>query len=212
MESSESTSTAPAKGWKKYFTRNTNIAIVVVVVIIVGVLLYVGRGLVFAATVNGSPITRYSVMKAAEKQDGAQILDSLITQKLVEQELDKKGITVTQDEINAELQKITDQLTGQGMTLDQALQAQNLSKADLMKQITTQKRVEKLLAASTTVSDDEITKYISDNKLTAPASTTEAEFRSSVSDTIENQKFGDAAQTWVSGLRAAANIKTFANY
>ncbi len=190
----------------------TKLAIIVAVLLVVGAALYMMRSYFVAATVDGAPISRWSVMKEAEKQSGKAILDSMITQKLVEKALDEAKVTVSNDEINTELAKIEDQLKSSGMSLDDALKAQGITKEDLVKQIKTQKRAEKLLSDKLSVSDDEIKKYISDNKLTAPQGTSEADFKTQVADGLKGQKFSAAAADWVNTLQAKAKITRYVSY
>lgn len=197
---------------KMSFGKWTILAIIIVVLLLVAVGLYLSRSFFIAATVNGSPISRWSIMTAAEKQDGKQLLESMITQKLVITALDKANITVNNDEINAEITKIETQLKAQGMTLDDALKGQGISKEELVTQIKTQKRAEKLLADKLTVSDEEITKYIADNKLTAPAGTSAADFKAQVSETVKGSKFSAAASDWVNTLQVSAKINRYGLY
>ncbi len=59
-------------------------------VIIAAALLYYFRSAFVAATVNGQPISRLSLVRELEKQGGKQAMDSLITKTLIDQEAKKK--------------------------------------------------------------------------------------------------------------------------
>ena len=73
------------------------------IIVLVLVLLYFGRGLLIAATVNGRPIARISLISELEKQGGNETLQSLITKELIKQEASKNKVTVSKDEINGEI-------------------------------------------------------------------------------------------------------------
>ncbi len=190
---------------------NLKTAIIIAVVIVVGVLAYIYKGSFIAVTVNGSPISRFAVIGKLEKTSGKQTLDSLITQKLIIGELDKEKITVTDDEINADIKKIEDQITAQGNTLAQALTAQGMTAADLRDQVSINLRIEKLLTDKIQVSNDEISQYIKDNKLTVPKGQ-EAQYNDQIRSQLKSDKLSQAAQDWVNSIRSQASIHYFVNY
>ena len=74
-------------------------AVSLVVILIVATLIFAFRSFIVAASVNGQPITRLAVVKEAEKQGGKQVLESLVTNTLIEQEARKQKVTVTDIEI-----------------------------------------------------------------------------------------------------------------
>lgn len=187
------------------------IAIGVAVVLII-VALFFAKGIFVAATVNGSPISRLSVIQELEKQGGKQALEAIIDKKLIETELNKQKITVTKEEVDGEIKKIEEQVASQGGTLDQALTMQGMTREKLIEQITTQKKLEKLLADKVTITDTEIDAYIKDSKATPPKDVKMEDFRKQISDRLKQQKFQQEAQKWVSDLTASAKIKYYVNY
>ena len=123
------------KTHKKSIKMSIKTAIIIVVIIAVGALAYVYKGLFIAPTVNGSPISRLAVIQELEKSSGKKLLDSLITEKLIQDETNAKNITVSDEEINGEIKKIEDQIAAQGTTLASALAEQGMSMDDLTTQI-----------------------------------------------------------------------------
>ncbi|MEI7025768.1 peptidylprolyl isomerase [Paenibacillus sp. y28] len=115
------------------------------------------------ATVNGEVITKDVLYDELVKQGGTQTLDTLITKKLLEQEAKKRNVTVTDEDVNSQLEDIkksfpseeefTMALTQYGMTLDQ-----------LKEQIRPQALVTKILTPEIQLSDDDKKKYFEDNK------------------------------------------------
>jgi len=199
---------------RKKITINKRTVILAVIIVVVAALVGLGwryKGLLIAATVNGSPISRLAVISELEKSSGKGALDSMINQKLIDDEASKKGITVTSDEVSTQIKTIEDQLKAQGQTLDQALSAQGMTQADLEKQVLTQKKLEKLLADKIAVTDAEVAQYIKDNKVTVPAGQ-EATYNTQIKNQIEQQKFSDAATALVGTLRSQAKINYYVNY
>src|SRR3989344_2544492 len=110
---------------QKYTQRSIRIsmktAIIIAVIIAIGVLAYVYKGIFIAATVDGSPIMRLAIIQKLEKTSGKGLLDSLINEKLVQNEARAKKIIVSDDEINSQIKTIESQIATQGGTLDAAL-------------------------------------------------------------------------------------------
>ena len=185
--------------------------VVIALVLIIAGIAYYKKGLVIAATVNGAPISRLAVIQALEKRSGKAALDSLINQKLIDNEASKKGIVISDDEISAELKTIETQVTSQGGTLDQALSAQNLTLEDLKMQIVTQKKMEKLLIDTVQVTDAEVTQYIKDSKVSIPNGQ-ETEFKNQIKERLKQQKLQSGIQAFIGTLHSQAKINYFVKY
>lgn len=187
------------------------IAIGVTVILII-IALFFAKGFFVAATVNGSPISRLSVIQELEKQGGKQALEAIIDKKLIETELNKQNITVAKEEVDEEVKKIEEQVTSQGGTLEAALAQRGMTEEKLREQITIQKKLEKLLADKVAITDAEIDTYIKDSKAIPPKDVKMEDFRKQISDQLKQQKFQQEAQKWVSDLTASAKIKYYVNY
>lgn len=187
-------------------------SIIVLVLIAIAAGLFYGKALFVAATVNGSLISRLSVVQELEKQGGKQVLDSLISKKLIEEELKKQNISVTQKDIDDEISKIETQVTGQGGTLKAALEAQGMTEETLREQIVIQKGLTKLLADKTAVSETEIDEYMQANKASLPPTADSPDFRQQVSDQLQQQKFREESQKWLDDLKAKSAINYFVVY
>jgi len=201
----------PEVAFKKRQFISTKTAIIIAVIIILAALVYYYKGLFIAATINGSPITRLAVIKELEKASGKQALDSLITKKLINNEAIKKGISITSEEVDAEIKTIEDQIKAQGQTLEQALATKNMKLEDLKQQILTRKTLEKILADKLQVTEDEITKFITDNNVAIPQGQEEA-YRAQIIAQLKQQKLNTEAETLITSLRSGATIKYFTNY
>ena len=186
-------------------------AIIIAAIIALGALAYIYKGLLIVATVNGSPISRLAIIQKLEKASGKNLLDSLITEKLVQNVAKIKGIVISNDEINGEIKKIEDQITSQGSTLNETLAVQGISIDDLKKQIIFQKEVEKLVADKINITDEEAAQYIKDNKISIPKGQ-EAAVSDQIKSQIRNQKLNKEAFALITALKSQAKIRYFVNY
>lgn len=189
---------------KSYFLTFLGILIFVAV-------LYLFRNLIIAATVNGQPISRVSVISELEKQGGKQALDSLITKTLITQEARKRKVIVSQSDIDGELKKINANLAKQGQKLDQVLQLQGMTKDQLVEQIKLQKMIEKMIGV-TAISDKEVDAYIASNKESLPQGQDEKTQRTNVKNQLQQQKLNEKAQKFLEDLRNKAKINRFVSY
>ncbi|MBU1016879.1 SurA N-terminal domain-containing protein [Patescibacteria group bacterium] len=185
------------------------VAVSIFAVLVIGALFYQYKSLFVVAMVNGKPISRIEFIKELEKQGGKQALDSVITRILINQAAENKNITIAQSEIDTEIQKIEENLKSQNLTLESALSLQGLTRTDLIEQIVLQKRLEKILADKTQVTEEEITKYMEDNKSNFPEDSNLDDLKAQVRDFLANQKFSSEVQKWLADIKTSASIKYF---
>jgi foldase protein PrsA len=195
---------------KKAGNRKT-LLLLVSLAVVLG-LLYYFKDLFVVATVNGKPITRFEIINELEKKNGKDVVDNLVTKNLIMQEAAKKGVTVSQDDVNNELAKIEEDLKTQGQTLDQVLQMQGLSKADVEENLRIKLYIERLLADEVTVSDDDAKKYFDENKAMYPKDQKFEEIKTQIQDQLKQQKLQEKFQTWLNDLKANAKINYFKTY
>jgi hypothetical protein len=207
---SETTGLNPKKPWWKRVNLKTGI-IIAVVVIACGALYYF-KNVFVVASVDGKLISRYSVIKSIESAYGQQALENLITEKLIKMGLSKSNIVISDDEINGEISILTANLANQGSTLALALEQSNMTESDLRDKISTQKKLEKILADKTAVTSEEVDKYIKDNKITFKKGDNVDEQKAQISESLKQQKFNQEAGIWLENLRSQAKIKYFLNY
>lgn len=178
------------------------------VIALVG-LLYYFRSEFIVALVNNRPISRLALIKELEKQAGKQVLDSLITKTLILQEARKQKITVSQDEINQELEKLEDNFVQQGQNLDQLLDLQGMSRHDLIEQIKIQKIAEKIAGQDINITDQEVDDYLEENKSFFPEEAEEEEIKATAKQQLEEQAMSQKLQSWLESLREEAKIHYF---
>lgn len=181
------------------------------VVFLILVIIFFSKSLFLTALVNGIPIMRSSVTKELEKQGGKKVLDSLIAKELINQEARKKGVTVKQSEVDAEIKKIEKNTSKQGQNLDQLLTLQGMTRDDLKNQLNIQLILQKLLADKIKVSDKEVDQYL--KKLdTGESSAQKPPGKEQVKDQLKQQKLQKEAQALVESLKKSAKISLFVNY
>ncbi len=192
--------------------RKTIIAVAIVAgIAALGAIVYSLLGFFVAATVGWSPISRYAVINKLETVYGKSVLNSLITQKLIDIEAEKQGIAVTDEDISAEITDIEKQLSAQGQTLEAVLEVEGMTMDDLKKQIVDRKKMEKLVADKTAVEPAEVEQYIKDYKITIPKGQ-EVTYREQLKEQLESQKLNEAASALIETLKAQSTIRYFGNY
>jgi foldase protein PrsA len=145
------------------------------------------------AFVNNKPVSRFQLDQALYKQGGQQVLDSIITQKLVDEELEKNKVTASSAEVDSRIEEIKNSL---GSSFDVALSAQGLTMEQLREQVAVQIRIEKLLDSQATGSAEEISQMMKDGNMDA----------STAAKAVKQQKLQTVIQDWVDGLRTKAKI------
>lgn len=157
------------------------------------------------ATVNGKAIYRYSYLNKLQKADKT-VLEALINDSLIEQEAKKKGLLIEEKEIEETIKNIETQISAQGMTLDEALKAENMSKEDLEKQIRSQKIAEKLASPSAEPSQEEIDAFLKDNKDYLPKTSSKEELQELAITQLKSQAENEAINNWFESLKSSAKI------
>jgi foldase protein PrsA len=196
---------------KKSIKINKRTIIIIGIIIVLGVLFFLLRGLFVVATVDGNPISRLSIIKKLEKVSGQSLLDSIIIEKLIQNEAKSKKIVISDEEINTQIKTIEDQLIAQGTTLDVALTTQGMTRDELKEQIILQKQAEKLVGDKISITDEEVAQYIKDNNIEVPQGQ-EATINEQVKNALNSEKLSSETQKLISDLKSKAKIKYFVNY
>lgn len=155
--------------------------------------------------VNGKPIYRWSYIQKLQKSDTA-VINQMIQEALIEGEAKNKGIVISQDEINKSITTIEDQVKQQGTTLDEALKSEGMTKEQLQGQIRTQLIAEKLASPSAEPTQEEIDKFLLDNKDYLSKTATKVELQETAKTQIKSQAQSAAIDAWFTNLKAAAKI------
>lgn len=187
--------------------------IIVAVLILLGVILFLNRGLFIAGLVNGEPISRIEVVKELEKQQGAGVLNRLIDRKLIAQEAQKQNLSVTNEEVDAKRKEIIDQVSGGNEeNFQQILTSQGLSEEAFREELRIQILVEKMLEERVVVTDEEFDSFIQNNPDLLTNAENEEQARAQLRDQLAQQKLQTEYNTWMEELRNSGNVVRFVNY
>lgn len=191
---------------------NKKSLVVFVALVVVCGILYSLRGFLVAVTVDGRPISRWSIIRELEQKSGEQALDAIVTKKLIASAAKQAKVVVSQSDVDKEVASVTEQVTKQGGTLALALEQQGMTEADFRDQIVLQKELEQLLGNSVQVTDDDVNQYLTQTKATAPKGMSDGDFKNQIREQLKGQKFNMAASKWVTDAKAKAHITYFVDY
>lgn len=190
-ESSAGLKITPPKVSRKNLMWLSTIAGVLVLLFLLGRFLVV-------AWVDNKPVTLFEYFNTLDKRYGKEVKDELIVEKLIMNEAQKKGVNVSLSEVDAEIKKLEDQQKG-AENLDQLLSINNLTREDLKKLIRRQLITERLFSEGVNIDDQEVNKYIDDNKeiYSTPSAQISEEIKKGVKEQLKQQKINENYNKWI---------------
>jgi len=112
------------------------------------------------ATVNNENITKDELYRAMLADGGRQVLERLINNRLIMAEGARLGIKVTDEEVDAEIEKvITDSFYGMSDYFFQTLEQFGLTEEALKKELKTEMVLRKIILAENHISDEQAREY-----------------------------------------------------
>lgn len=185
----------------RIFTKKYLYAVLIILAVI-GVLFTVSRFWI-VAWVDNKPITKFELYSLLEKRDEGKTAEELIVERLLLSEGQKQRQAVSDAEAEAEIKKIEEQQGG-SQQLDQILSVQRLSREDFRKLVELQLLKQKLFALGIEIADDEVEKYIEENKASLPAnilnnpqSSEAAQLKDSVKEQLKQLKVNENFNNWL---------------
>ncbi len=197
--------------FKKWAGNNKGIIISVLVTAVLIFGAYRLRKQIIVATVNGTPIYRWDLVKELETQGGSSVLDSLVTEELIKQEAGKKGVQVTDAEVNASIEELKKSFTEQGQDLDVLLEQQNISQEEFKEQIEFEVKLEKLIG-DIEITDEEVNETYENQKDMFGEDISEEEAKASIRQQLKSEKQNTAIQELINTLKENANISKLLNF
>ncbi len=184
-----------------------------ILVAVVGALAYLlavkYRHLFLVATVNNMPITRMQLNAKLSERYGKQVLEEVINEKLLAAEIKNKNVVVTEEEVMAEINKMTQQYGSQenfnaalvqyGLTLDKA-------KETIKQSLGFKKLVE--LNGAITITDEAVTNYYNQNKTTFGTQTLD-QVKESIRESLYQQELYAKSQEIFTAVREQAKVNNF---
>ena len=169
------------------------------VFIVVALAGYKFKYLLIPAKVGNQPVFVWQYVSYLHKTYGKEALQTLTTQKLIEQEIAKSKVVVKSEDVQKEIDSIDKQASASG-GITAMLAAQQMTMDQLKDQIRIQLAVKQILKDKIFVSDAEINDaYIKNKDFFKGVSETDA--KGKVRDQLQNQKFQTEAGAWLAEIR-----------
>jgi len=197
------TTVAPAPARKL----NTKVLYLVVALLALSALVLANKSLFLAAVVNGKPVFSWELNRVLVDRYGKQTLEGMISEKLIAGEAQKNNVVMNPAEVSTREEEIVKGLGG-GMSLEEILKIQGLSKDEFDRQITLQLTVQKILGKDLTITNADIDNFIATNRATLVA-TEEASLRTEAKQAILDAHIGEKLQPWFNELKTKAKILRF---
>lgn len=117
------------------------------------------------AKVGSETISKDELNELLVEQYGTAALDTLITNKMIEQESKKEKVTITDEEKAFELQALIDSYGGEE-AFNLAMEENGMQQADIEKEVNQYITIKKLLEPRIKITDEEMKTYFDENKAT----------------------------------------------
>lgn len=206
MESSMMMETStPSMPTRKMNNKTLSLALIALAI---GLLTYKVGPWFVPALVNNTPVTRFEINSRLEKAYGAQALDDLINEKILDQAIAKANVKVDEAKLSEQIKSLESQFESTG-GLDEALKQRGLTRKDLEKQIRTQLAVEVILADKITPSDDEVKSQFTAGASTLYKDKKFEEVQESIKEELKQTKLRDSFLTWFAEVKKDAKVKNF---
>ncbi len=160
-----------------------------------------------SASVNGMPITNLELQMKLNQQFKTQTLNQMVNEKIIMSEASKNGAVPAEAEIDKKIADLETSVGGKSV-LDNLLSQQGQTRISLRDQIRVQLAITKLYENEATVSGNEVTKFIEQNKDQLKASDSAGQ-QKEATDAIKNQKLSQIFSQKFQDLRTKAKIQIF---
>lgn len=187
---------------------NSKLLGLTLIILLIGLLTYKFGPKLVPAVVDNQLVTRFELWSRLEKNYGAQTLDDMVNEKILDRAIAKSGVKVDQTKLDDQIKALEKQFETTG-GLDEALKQRGLTRKDLEKQVRTQLAVEELLADKINPTEDEIKAQFDSGAMTLYKDKQLEEVRTNITDELKQTKLRDAFLTWFADVKKDAKIKSF---
>lgn len=168
-----------------------------------GILLFLAYRWLVVAWVDQTPITRVEMYKQLEARYGKDLMEQMVTETLITNEAKNRKVSVSKEEVAAEVKKLEDQQGGADK-LDQVLGFQGMTRAELEKQISYQLLIRRMFGDGVTVSDEDVNQYIESNK--EQLGEVDDQTKVTIREQLVMQKIGQAFNTWLTENKSGSRV------
>ena len=169
-----------------------------------------------AAVVNGDRIANREFYYRLDQSYGSSVISQLIQEELIFQEAKNEGVVATDEEVDADLAEITDQIGGEEQ-LQLSLSAYNISIEDLKRQIELDILTRKMLEPTLEYTEDDVKAFFEDySDVLFPDDAGQLEegelldydtYKEETKDAYIQQEVSNAMSGWLAQLEADASIQ-----
>lgn len=160
-----------------------------------------------AATVDGTPVTNLELQSRLNQQFRVQVLNQLINEKILLLQAAKSASIPTDAEITSKIAELETQVGGKE-ALDTLLSQQGQTRLTLRDQVKLQLTASKLYDKEATVSAEEVSQFLEQNKQSLSA-TDSASQQQEAYDLLKQQKLSQIFSQKFQELRQKAKITIF---
>ncbi|MFA5523246.1 MAG: peptidylprolyl isomerase [Tissierellales bacterium] len=115
------------------------------------------------AKVNDEAITKDDLYELLVEQNGVQALNSLIAEKILNSEVKKQNIDITEEEIQVEINKVMENYGGEE-TFNQAMEYYGFTLEEVKKNLITNAKIRKLLEPRISITEEEMVGFFEENR------------------------------------------------
>lgn len=187
------------------FFKKINVVKLVIFILVVGLAtlaVLVSRYLVIA-WVDNKPITRLEYFQALDQKYGQGLKEQLIVERLVNEEALKRGVGVSNDEIEAEIKKVEEGQGGKD-NLNQILQVQGISQVEFYKLVRLQLLKQKMFEKDVKVTEEDIKKYLESQN---QSSTIDDQQKKEITNQLKLQKINNNFNNWLREALQGSRVK-----
>ena len=147
--------------------KNNKIMIILILVVVVALAAIVGTSFSSrsetVASVNGEKITSDDLYEILSAQYGSSVVDTLITNKVIELEAKKQGVEVSKDAIDKELASFIESYGGED-SFNSALEYSGITLDDFKKDVEIYLLTKEMMSKDIEIADEDIEAYFEENK------------------------------------------------
>ncbi len=160
------------------------------------------------AIVGTTPVTRFEIWSRQDNTYGAQTLDDLVNEKILNSAITKSGVKVEQAKVDDQIKSLESQFESLG-GLDAALEQRGMTRDELTKQVKTQLAVEEILKDKVNPTDEEVKKAFDEAAKTTYKDKKLDDVKDQVRDELVQAKLVEAFRDWFEMVKAEAKLKNF---
>ena len=160
------------------------------------------------AIVGNTPVTRFEIWNRLEQSYGAQTLDDVVNEKILDSAIAKSGVKVDQAKVDEQIKGLETQFESMG-GLDAALEQRGMTRNELAKQVKTQLTVEEILKDKVNPTDEEVKAAFDEAATTTYKGKLFEDVKDQVKDELVQAKLVDAFRDWFEMIKAEAKLKNF---